>query len=171
MEQAARSALTLLVLAVLVVLGGVWGWSALTQPFPGETTPPTPPTCVATVVQAGEKVFPEQVTVSVYNASDRDRLASRTMAEFANAGFVEGDTGNAPKGARVLRAAIWASSLSSPDVRLVKSRLGPSTRVVRREGPGIGVTVLVGDRYTSLVKGRPSIKALDEVEICSPPVT
>jgi hypothetical protein len=169
MEQAARSALTLLGLAVLVVLGGLWGWSALTQPFPGGTTPPTPPTCVATVVQEGEKVFPEQVTVSVYNASDRDRLASRTMAEFVNAGFVEGDTGNAPNGARVLRAAIWTPSLSSPDVRLVKSRLGPSTPVVRREGPGVGVTVLVGDRYSGLVKGRPSVKALDEVEICSPP--
>jgi hypothetical protein len=169
MEQAARSALTLLGLAVLVVLGGLWGWSALTQPFPGETTPPTPPTCVATVVQAGEKVSPEQVTVSVFNASDRDRLASRTMAEFVNAGFVEGDTGNAPNSARVARAAIWAPSAGSPDVRLVKSRLGPATRVVRREGPGIGVTVLVGDRYSGLVKGRPSVKALDEVEICSPP--
>ena len=132
MEQAARSGLTLVGLAVLVVLGGLWGWSALTQPFPGKTTPPK---CVATIVQPGEKVFPAQVTVSVFNASGRDGLASRTMAEFVDAGFGEGDTGNAPADARVVRAAIWAPTPTSPDVRLVASRLGPATRVVRQGGP------------------------------------
>jgi hypothetical protein len=168
MEQAARTGLTLAGLAVLVVLGGLWGWSALTQPFPGKTTPPK---CVATIVQPGEKVFPGQVTVSVFNASGRNRLASRTMSEFTNAGFGEGDTGNAPRVADVARAAIWSSTPASPDVRLVASRLGPATRVVRRDGPGVGVTVLVGDAYTQLVKGPPSVQARNEAEICSPPVT
>ncbi len=167
MEQAARSGLTLLGLAALVVLGGLWGWSALTQPFPGKTTPPK---CVATIVQPGERVFPGQVTVSVLNASGRDRLASRTMAEFVDAGFAEGDTGNAPRRAEVARAAIWAPTPASPDVRLVASRLGPATRVVRREGPGVGVTVLVGDRYEELVRGQRSVRAAQETEICSPPV-
>jgi hypothetical protein len=168
MEQAARSGLTLLGLAALVVLGGLWGWSAVTQPFPGKTTPPK---CVATIVQPGEKVFPGQVTVSVFNASGREGLASRTMSEFVDAGFAEGDTGNAPSSARVVRAAIWAPSPTSPDVRLVASRLGRATRVLQREAPGVGVTVLVGDRYTTLVKGPPSVPAGQEVEICSPPVT
>jgi hypothetical protein len=167
MERAARSGLTLAGLAVLVVLGGLWGWSAMTQPFPGKTTPPK---CVATVVQPGEKVFPGQVTVSVLNASGRDGLAGRTMAELVNAGFAEGDTGNAPRDARVVRAAIWAPTASSPDIRLVASRLGPATRVVRREAPGVGVTVVVGNRYTQLVKGPRSVRAVGEAEICSPPV-
>ena len=168
MEQAARSGLTLLGLAALVVLGGLWGWSALTQPFPGKTTPPK---CVATIIQPGEKVFAGQVTVSVFNASERNGLARSTMAEFANAGFGEGDTGNAPSDARVARAKIWAPAPASPDVRLVASRLGPATPVVRKEGPGVGVTVLVGDDYTALVKGPPSVQAAEEAEICSPPVT
>ncbi|MGH3334830.1 MAG: LytR C-terminal domain-containing protein [Nocardioides sp.] len=167
MEQAARSGLTLAGLAVLVILGGLWGWSAMTQPFPGKTTPPK---CVATVVQPGEKVFPGQVTVSVFNASERNGLAGRTMAEFVNAGFAEGDTGNAPRDARVVRASIWAPTAASPDVRLVASRLGPATRVVRRDAPGVGVTVVVGDRYQQLVKGPRSIQASREAEICSPPV-
>lgn len=168
MEQAARSGLTLAGLAVLVVLGALVGWSALTQPFPGRTTPPK---CLATVVQPGEKVFPDQVTVSVFNAGERNGLASVTMSEFADAGFAEGDTGNAPSDAKVARAKIWAPSRTSPDVRLVASRLGPSTRVVQREAPGVGVTVIVGDEFTSLVKGPPSVKATEEAEICSPPVT
>ena len=168
MEQAARSGLTLLGLAVLVVLGGLWGWSAMTQPFPGKATPPK---CVATIVQPGEKVFPGQVTVSVFNASGQEGLASRTMSEFVDAGFGEGNTGNAPPDARVIRAAIWAPSPTSPDVRLVASRLGRATRVVQQEAPGVGVTVFVGDRYNGLVKGPPSVPAGQEVEICSPPVT
>jgi len=167
MEQAARSGLTLLGLAALVVLGGLWGWSALTQPFPGRTTPPK---CNATIVQPGEQVFASRVTVSVFNASERNGLARSTMAEFANAGFGEGDTGNAPRGADVARAAIWSSTPESPDVRLVASRLGPGTPVVRKEGLGVGVTVLVGDTYTQLVKGPRSMQARNEVEICSPPV-
>lgn len=167
MRPAARTGLTLAGLAVLVVLGGLWGWSAITQPFPGKTTPPT---CVATTVQQGEKVFPGQVTVSVLNASGRDGLAGRTMGEFVDAGFGEGDTGNAPRDARVKRAAIWTSTPASPDVRLVASRLGQA-KVVERDGPGVGVTVLVGDGFEKLVKGRPSVTAKQGTEICSPPVT
>ena len=168
MEQAARTGLTLLGLAALVVLGGLVGWSALTQPFPEKSTPPK---CVATILQPGEKVFPGQVTVSVFNASGRNGLASATMAEFSDAGFAEGDTGNVPSRAKVVRAAIWAPTATSPDVRLVASRLGPATPVVRRDGPGVGVTVVVGDAYSKLVKGPPSVRVTKEAEICSPPVT
>ena len=167
MKAAARSGLTLAVLAVLVILGGLWGWSALTQPFPGKTEPPK---CLATTVQAGEKVFPGQVTVSVYNASERNGLAGSTMAELADQGFAEGSTGNAPPRARVVRAQIWTTTPKNPDVRLVASRLGPS-RVIRRDGPGVGVTVLVGAGYDGLVKGPASVRVAKDTEICSPPVT
>jgi LytR cell envelope-related transcriptional attenuator len=167
MEQAARTGLTLAGLAALVVLGGLLGWAALTQPFPEKTTPPK---CVATKVSPGEKVFPGQVTVSVFNAGGRNGLASSTMAALVDAGFAEGDTGNAPSGAKVARVQIWAPSPQSPDVRLLKSRLGPETPVVKQNGPGAGLNVMVGDGFTQLVKGPPSVKATKEAEICSPPV-
>jgi hypothetical protein len=166
MKPAARSGLTLLVLAVLVVLAGLWGWSALTQPFPGKTTPPK---CLPTTVQEGQKVFPGQVTVSVFNASDRNGLAGSTLAEFADAGFAAGSTGNAPAKARVVRAQIWTTTPRNPDVRLVARHLGPA-RVIHRDGPGVGVTVLVGASYDGLVKGPSSVRAAKETQICSPPV-
>jgi LytR cell envelope-related transcriptional attenuator len=167
MERAARSGLTLASLALLVVLMALWGWSAMTQPFPGQTEAPR---CLDEIVQPGERVFPGQVTVSVFNASGREGLAGRTLAEFTDAGFGRGHTGNAPPQARVARVAIWSLSPSSPDVRLVASRLGPATQVVRREGLGVGVTVVVGDAFTRLVKGPRSVRVTQEAEICSPPV-
>jgi hypothetical protein len=166
MERAARSGLTLAGLALLVVLGALWGWSAMTQPLPGEAEPAK---CVTRTVAAGDRVFPGQVTVSVFNAGNSNGLAGRTLAAFSAAGFAEGDTGNAPRNAEVARAVIWARTATSPDVRLVRSRLGPATRVVPRDAPGVGVTVVVGDAFTKLAKGPRSVRATQESEICSPP--
>ncbi len=38
MSAGLRSALTLAVLALLVLVGALWGWAAFTEPFP-ETSP------------------------------------------------------------------------------------------------------------------------------------
>lgn len=168
MAQSARTTVVLLVLALTLVIAGYLGFQRATEPFPGRAEAPK---CVDTQVEAGGKVFPEDVTVSVYNASERNGLAERTMDEFTGAGFGEGDTGNAPRAAEVPYAAIWTTEPENPDVLLVASRLGPQTEVVREDGLGVGVTVLVGDEFEHLVKGRKQVSASDEATICSPPVT
>jgi hypothetical protein len=168
MQQAAKSALVLGGLGLVLVLAAVWGWTNATQPFPGRTEAPK---CVDRTIAEGEKVYADQVTVSVYNASDRNGLAGRTMTLFTDAGFGEGDTGNAPRGADVATAAIWTETPQSPAVKLVASRLGPDVEVVRRDSQGVGVMVLVGNEFRDLVKGRRSAVATQETEICSPPVT
>jgi LytR cell envelope-related transcriptional attenuator len=168
MQQAAKTAATLSVLCVLLVIVGVWGFNTATEPFPGKTDPPI---CVATSIDAGERVFPQQVTVSVYNASDRNGLAGRTIDLFTEDGFNQGVTGNAPRNARVRYAQIWTSTPEGPDVRLVATRLGRETEVVRREGAGVGVTVVVGDDFEELARGKKAVVAEDDAEICSPPVS
>lgn len=168
MQQAARSTLLLGSLSVLLVVVAIWGWNAATQPFPGRTEIPK---CVPRSLDAGDKVYADQVTVSVFNASGRNGLAERTMQEFTDAGFGEGDTGNAPREAKVRVATIWTRTPGSPAVRLVASRLGPKVKVVRHDPRGVGVTVLVGDGFKDLVKGRRSVKAQQAAEICSPPST
>ena len=168
MQQAAKTAVTLSVLCGLLVLVGLWGWNAATHPFPGKTEPPL---CVSTRVAAGEQVFPQQVTVSVYNASDRNGLAGRTIDLFADGGFHEGVTGNAPRGTRVAHAQIWTETPENPDVQLVASMLGKGTEVVRRGGLGVGVTVVVGDDFEELAQGEKSVVAQGDADICSPPVS
>jgi hypothetical protein len=167
MQQAAKSTLVLGGLAALLVVMGLWGWHTATAPFPGKSDPPV---CVTTSVDKGDKVFPEQVTVSVYNASDRNGLAGQTLDLFAADGFNKGVTGNASRDTHVQHAAIWTKTPDSPDVRLVASRLGHGVDVVRKQGRGFGVTVIVGDDFDVLVRGKKSMRAAEDSEICSPPV-
>jgi hypothetical protein len=166
MSQAMRTTITLLVLGVLLAVGAVWGWHATMEPLPAKVDSPI---CVDTDVAAGEKIFPQQVVVSIYNASQRDGLAGRTMGLLTDEGFVKGQAGNAPK-AKVSTAEIWTTEPKSPDVRLVASYLGPDVEVERREGLGVGVTVVVGDLFQDLSAGRRAVRATDDAQICSPPV-
>jgi hypothetical protein len=166
MTQPARTALTLLGLSVLLLFAAVWGWHALTRPLPAKVDSAI---CVDTSVAAGEKVYPQQVTVSVYNAGRREGLAGRTMQQLKDAGFTQGQSGNAAS-AKVAKVAIWTTDPESPDVQLLASYLGKGVQVERREGPGIGVTIVVGDKFGDLAEGKPSVVADDDADICSPPV-
>lgn len=167
MTSAARSALTLAGLALLVVVAAVWGWAAATEPLPAKVNTAI---CSDNDIAAGEKVFPQDVSVNVYNAGTREGLAGRVMKEFADAGFAEGYDGNAPPGSRVAVSQVWTPDPESPAVELVASHLGPDVEVVRRGGMGLGVTVVIGDDYTKLVAGRKSVVASEDTTICSPPL-
>jgi hypothetical protein len=166
MTQGVRTAITLSALGVLLVLAGFWGWQAATEPLPAKVDTPI---CVGTTVAAGDKVFPEQVTVSVYNAGQREGLAGRTMSLLTGAGFAEGQVGDITN-ARVTAVAIWADDPDNPAVQLVASRLGADVDVVRREGPGAGVDVIVGDGFRRVFRGDRFVVAGTDATICSPPV-
>ncbi len=68
------------------------------------------------------------------------------------------------------RCAIWTKDPDSPAVRLVASRLGPKVVIEKRSAPGSGVTVVVGDGFEDLVKGKRAVVAKSDAQICSPPV-
>jgi LytR cell envelope-related transcriptional attenuator len=161
-----KTLLTLSVLAVLVLLGVVWGWSAMTTPFPHKTAPKI---CYPTRLQPGDRVSAPKVTVSVYNASERVGLAERTMSGFEDQGFGPGDVGNAPKDSGVLYAQIWTEDRHNPAVQLVASRLGPRAHIITHKPKGPGVTVLVGPAFSKLVQGKQSTKVTETTTICSPP--
>jgi LytR cell envelope-related transcriptional attenuator len=163
-----KTLVTLAVLAVLLLLGVLWGWSAMTSPLPQKAQTKT---CYPTKVQAGDRVSAPSVTVSVLNASDRVGLAERTMTAFEDQGFGPGKVGNAPKGADVVYAQVWTNNRSDPAIQLVASRLGPRGHIITRHSPGPGVVVVVGPQFRKLVSGRASVKVASTTTVCSPPTT
>ena len=167
MAQGARSAITISVLGLLLVVAAVWGWSAATEPLPAKVDTPI---CERRVVTAGTKVFPQDVTVSVYNAGTREGLAGRTMQLLVDAGFAKGTMGNVQTKAPVATVQIWSTETDNPAVQLVASRLGRDVEIVNRQPPGVGVALVVGDGFSELTKGRRSVVAAHDAEICSPPV-
>ena len=167
-----RSAITLGVLIMVLLLGLVWGWTKLVEPLPGLSGDPdeTPEAaCSVRSVAKGEKVDPGEVTVSVFNAGTTDGLATKTMEQLATHGFAPGETGNASS-ANVDRVEVWAEDARNPAVRLVTSYLGRSAKVVTPEGDslGVGVVVVVGDNFRRVRPGRTFVRARDDVEVCSP---
>ena len=161
-----KALVTLGVLAVLLLVGVTWGWSAMTSPFPHSAKSQV---CVPTTLQRGDRVAAPKVTVSVFNASDRVGLAERTMASFEDQGFGPGKVGNAPKGTTVNYAQIWTHDRQDPAVRLVVSRLGPKAHIQDKNPRGPGVTVMVGTRFDKLVAGKSSVRVTQPTRICSPP--
>jgi hypothetical protein len=170
LEPRLRSAITLGVLSLMMLLALVWGWNALTVPMPSVTSNNTPTgPCTDRVVAQGEKVRRDQVTVSVYNAGRTAGQASTTLEELVKRGFGPGETGNAPSGTKVGVVQIWTTDPENPAVRLVASQLGQGAKIVENDPLGVGVTVVVGDEVAALVKGHPyATAAHSDATICSP---
>ena len=167
MVERTRTLVTLLVLTGIVLLSALWGWSQLTKPFPGKVDQPA---CVDRTLTKGEKVFPQDVLVNVLNAGDRNGLAGSVLGQLQDAGFTKGVTHNAPTSVEVTRAQIWSKHAKSPDVLLLKSWLGRGTKVVSRSGDDLGITVVVGDAFQQVAKGKKGVRAASGATICSPPV-
>ncbi|MFC6153850.1 LytR C-terminal domain-containing protein [Nocardioides yefusunii] len=171
MTPRSRSALTLTALAGLVLGGGAIGWTALTAPLPEQEEIPV---CVKTKVEANEEIFADQVTVSVYNGSSKAGLASRTLADLVERGFVRGEGGNAPK--KIKRGVqIWAANPANPGVQLVAGQFR-NAKIV--EGPkkgtedlGPGVIVVIGNEASlrTANKAPDSFVATSPGTICTPP--
>lgn len=159
------SLLTLATLALLLVAGLAWGWQAMSSPFPKKADAKA---CYATAVTGGSRISAAQLTVSVYNASQRVGLAERTISAFEDQGFTAGSVGNAPKGTVVPFAQVWNRHPNRPDVQLVLSRLGPKAHVIAKHHKGQGIVVVVGDGYEHLEAGLSSVKVPHDLTICSP---
>ncbi len=163
-----RTAITLAALAVLMVLGVTWGWGQMTKPFPGKVDAPI---CVDTTYHEGDELFVQDVTVSVLNATAREGLAGRTLADLEDAGFAEGQAATAPKGTKLDGPAeIWVDDADNPGAKLLRARLGKVPVVAHPEADYAGVVVVVGDAFAALREGPESVVLTDDAVVCSPPV-
>ena len=164
------TAVTMLVLTGLLVLGAAWGWQALFEEVPGteQAAEPTP-SCSTEVIRAGDKVRAGQVTVSVYNGGTRNGLADQTLDALTRRGFRPGEVGNAPDDVDVRRVQVWSTIENDPRARLVARQFGKKTRVrFSDEDLGLGIDVIVGNGFRKLAKAPRSVSVKQRRELCLP---
>lgn len=173
--QSKHPAATLGVLVALCVFALFFGVRALTAPLPdGSIIAEDAPVCEPRDVSPGDTVGPQEVTVSVYNASNRSGMASRVMQGLMERGFSKGSSGNidAPQ---VKFVQVWADKKRNPAARLVARQFGANTVVIRKDAsemPGLGIVVVIGPNLKGLVDDAPtSWKSKVNASFCSPPVT
>jgi len=163
------TALTLSALVGLMVVFAVIGFNALFSPIDTDGTSITAPTCTPQQVEAGGRVKSTDVTVSVFNASDRSGLANETLSDLAERGFRLGDAGNAPDGTDVRYVQVWTTSKGDAAAKLVAKQFGEDTVVKVGTDLGSGVDVVVGQDFKGLADGAPtSIKSRTTQEVCVP---
>ncbi len=161
MSAALKSALTLSGLGLLLVVATVWGWAALTKPFPRDEPIAI---CEDASISAGTEVRRDQVVVSVFNGSGRSGLAGSTSSELTERGFVPGDVGDAPQPAETTQ--IWSGDPTNPAVLLVKKQF-KKAKVVEGDPIGVGVVVVVGEKFKTLRKKQvESVLAESDTSFC-----
>ncbi len=146
------TAVTLVVLVAILLLGGYYGAKSLFAPLPGDKpSASSSSACKNTDVKKGQRIRAAQVEVSVFNAGSRAGLAEQTQDKLAKRGFHRGEVGNAPSDAKVKRAQVWTTRRHDAAARLVAKQLGagaPVKFVDRNLGPG--VDVVVGNNFHKL---------------------
>ncbi|MEZ5096367.1 MAG: hypothetical protein R2731_09750 [Nocardioides sp.] len=88
---------------------------------------------------------------------------------FGDKGFGAGVAGNAPEGTDVARAAIWVADPDGPGALLVQSYLGKRAPISVSTTVGPGITVVVGEQFSALRKGKKFVVAEADTTVCTAP--
>jgi hypothetical protein len=170
-RQQLVTAATMLILIGVLVAATTWGWKALLAPVPAvDVVAEDPsPTCATEQVKAGQRIRAGQVKVSVFNSSSRSGLAGTTMDLLVERGFVGGDIGNAPSDVEVRNIEVWSTIENDVRARLVARQFGKKTTVRFSDlDLGVGVDVIVGDRFRGLSRAPSSLLVKDPLKVCVP---
>ena len=165
------TAVTLLVLVSILVLGVVLGVKTLFAPLPGsdKATATPSPSCSPKTVKKGQRIRSTQVQVSVFNGGTRSGLADETMRLLARRGFTQGDIGNAPTDAKVSRVRVLTTEKNDMAAALVARQFGRTTRVIVTDTDlGPGIDVIVGNKFGKLAKAKRVLVAQSSSSVCVP---
>ena len=165
------TAVTLLVLVSILVLGVVLGVRTLFAPLPGsdKATATPSPSCSPKTVKKGQRIRSTQVQVSVFNGGTRSGLADETMRLMAQRGFTQGDVGNAPTDAKVSRVRVLTTEKNDMAAALVARQFGRTTRVIVTDTDlGPGIDVIVGNKFGKLAKAKRVLVAQSSSSVCVP---
>jgi hypothetical protein len=159
-----RTSVTLGVLALILLLGVARGLEAVSQPFPkGEEAP----ICVETALSRGDILRVGGITVNVINAGRKAGKARATLDDLEERGFGRGEVSNR-RDPKVRTVEIRVAGGKTPAARLVRTYLGKRVKIVDDPASSAGVTVVVGDRFTKVRKGRSGIRITEDATVCGP---
>jgi hypothetical protein len=166
------TAVTMLVLLGVLVIGFVVGAKALFAPLPGGSIAATAtpsPSCFTKDLSKGQKIRSRQIELSVFNAGSQAGLADQTLAALGKRGFRTGETGNAPSPVKVRSVQVWTTKKHDVAARLVALQFGPGTVVKRTDADlGRGVDVVLGDRFRGLANAPNNITVRKGQQVCVP---
>ena len=116
------------------------------------------PTCTATATSTAKT--PSQVTVNVYNATERNGLAAKTAAEVRKRGFKVATVSNDPLNRNVTTAAeVRFGSKGAASSKLVLA-LVKGSKAVKDKRTDATVDLVLGDRFTALAApAKPAVAA------------
>jgi hypothetical protein len=163
------TAITMVVLCMILVIATVVGFNALFAPLPGGDEEPSAAesaeSCAVEPVKKGKRLRSRQVVVNVFNAGNRGGLAGTTMDALRQRGFRGGTIGNAPDGTRLRRVQVWIEEGEEDAGRLVARQFGPKTPVITPDSDlANGIDVVVGNNFRALKRAPRSITVKVEVE-------
>ncbi|HEX4976666.1 MAG TPA: LytR C-terminal domain-containing protein [Nocardioides sp.] len=161
------TAVTMVVLCMIVVVAAVVGFNTLFAPLPGDDEPAAAPspTCAVPPAKEGRRLRSGQVVVNVFNAGTRGGLAGTTLDALRERGFRGGTIGNAPEGTKLRRVQVWVTEGEEDAGRLVARQFGRRTPVVTPDTDLVaGVDVVVGNKFRSLAPAPRSVKVRQEAE-------
>ncbi|MEO5710991.1 MAG: LytR C-terminal domain-containing protein [Nocardioidaceae bacterium] len=166
------TAVTLLVLVAILVLGVTFGAKKLFEPLPGDNAAATAtpsPTCSTKTVRKGQRIRSRQVQVSVFNGGTRSGLADSTMAMLRARDFTAGSIGNAPDDVKAKRVRVFTTEKGDLAAQLVARQFGRRTKVtVTDKDLGPGIDVVVGNSFDQLSPARHVIVVKKSSSVCVP---
>jgi len=163
------TAVTLLVLVGILVVGVILGVKTLFAPLPGSDNASAKPSasCSPKTVKKGQRIRSSQVQVSVYNGGTRSGLADETLQRLTQRGFTAGEVGNSPVSVR--RVRVLTTERNDMAARLVARQFGRRTKVVVSSTDlGPGIDVIVGNKLGKLAKPKRVLVARSSSSVCVP---
>jgi hypothetical protein len=143
-----RTVITMLVLAGLVFIAGLYAWGSITNPDETSDGVASAPTCQPAAPTDAPP--PAEIGLNVYNATDRNGLASSIAGEMRTRGFAILDVANDPSG-RVITgtAEVRAHLDSQAAASLVMAQVPGAVFVADNRTDGT-VDLVVGAAFEAL---------------------
>jgi hypothetical protein len=144
-----RTAITMLALTAFVTFAGWIAWNTITEPGTASTDDVVAaPTCIPAL--PADAPAPADIRLNVYNATDRNGLASSAAREMRQRGFAILDVANDPVGKTVtVSAEVRAGADSQAAAGVVVAQVPGAVFVADSRTDGT-VDLVVGEAFEAL---------------------